>query len=484
MLAIASSVPAATEKDFSMTMESIATMQEEGWLSDAEAAAKAALESDELSKQQRHALEYEVERTARIRRDYRVTEKSVIERLSDEQRGIADFKPEEIAEWERESRLDYKVIDGEKRYMNSTVGSLFFRYPDLRERRLRKSKSTWQPFLLEHVRDVKRETAAKQTVFGEPRRFEIDFRISVDDDVVSPGETVRCWMPFPQQFAVQQGVELLSSSPTPVWLNRADYPMRSIHFEAPANDDGGAAFKASWTMTTLPRHFEIDPNKVESEPFSDPSASYFAEEKAPHVVFTQELRELEAMIAGDETNPVKKARLYYDWMSNNIKYTYAREYSTLRNISMYVFENGYGDCGQLALMYITLCRIGGIPARWQSGWVIYPQDTNLHDWCEIYIEPYGWIPVDVNYGIFARTIFDSITEAEANELQDFFFGGLDAYRMIVNRDHGFPHYPPKETFRSDDVDFQRGELEAEGRNIYFKDFGYNLDVTFLDDETE
>ena len=48
--------------------------------------------------------------------------------------------------------------------------------------------------------------------------------------------------------------------------------------------------------------------------------------------------------------------------------------------------------------------------------------------------------------------------------------------MIANCDHNQTLTPPKQTLRSDNVDFQRGELEAGTRNIYFDQYSYNLMV--------
>ena len=46
--------------------------------------------------------------------------------------------------------------------------------------------------------------------------------------------------------------------------------------------------------------------------------------------------------------------------------------------------------------------------------------------------------------------------------------------MIANSDHSQALTPPKNTMRSDDVDFQRGELEYGDQNIYLNKFAYNL----------
>ncbi len=50
--------------------------------------------------------------------------------------------------------------------------------------------------------------------------------------------------------------------------------------------------------------------------------------------------------------------------------------------------------------------------------------------------------------------------------------------MIANSDHSQALTPPKRTMRSDDVDFQRGELEYGDKNLYFNQFSYSL--TFVE----
>ena len=50
---------------------------------------------------------------------------------------------------------------------------------------------------------------------------------------------------------------------------------------------------------------------------------------------------------------------------------------------------------------MTLLRLNGIPARWQSGMVYSDGDyDNLHDWGWLYLAPYGWVPMDVTTGQF------------------------------------------------------------------------------------
>jgi hypothetical protein len=84
------------------------------------------------------------------------------------------------------------------------------------------------------------------------------------------------------------------------------------------------------------------------------------------------------------------------------------------------------------------------------------------------------MPVDPYKGIFAMRYANALTPEQKREVRDFYFGGLDYYRMAANSDHNQPLVPAKQSMRSDDVDFQRGELEWDNHNIYFDQYSYDL----------
>jgi hypothetical protein len=64
------------------------------------------------------------------------------------------------------------------------------------------------------------------------------------------------------------------------------------------------------------------------------------------------------------------------------------------------------------------------------------------------------------------------------ELEWFYLGGVDAYRIAFNDEWGTPFQPAKLHFRSDTVDSQRGEAEWDGGNLYFDqwDYGFTAEV--------
>ncbi len=206
----------------------------------------------------------------------------------------------------------------------------------------------------------------------------------------------------------------------------------------------------------------VDPGTVE-----DGSEKRYLEEKPPHILFTPYLRNLARRIVGDERNPYLRAKRIYDWITTRVRYSYVREYCTYENIPEFVASELRGDCGMQALLFITLCRIAGVPARWQSGWFITPHSAGPHDWAQFHVSPYGWLPADLSFGGSRR---------DEPRRREFYFGNLDAFRMIANDDVQGEFQPPKKYLRSDPVDNQRGEVEWSGGNIYYDGFEYRIYV--------
>ena len=89
----------------------------------------------------------------------------------------------------------------------------------------------------------------------------------------------------------------------------------------------------------------------------------------------------------------------------------------------------------------------------------------MHDWAEFYVEPWRWLPADPTYGL---------KPSDNPEVREFYFGHQDAYRLIVNLDYGHPLHPPKLDLRSEPLDFQRGEVEIDGRNLYYDEWSYSF----------
>jgi transglutaminase-like putative cysteine protease len=450
-----------------------AALEQQGQFKQAAATLTAALAVQSITGPERKALEFELDRLERIRKDYSYSKDDLFAAL---QKSVRDVTEAEYERWITEGRFDVREIDGKRRFMGSSVSNLFFRYPELNPRRMpvkdtaKHDRANWETCVA-----IKAAAQREKRPYVLPKQFEAVMTVTVDPDVVPDGEVIRAWLPIPRRYPFQNGFSLLKASAPIKHMDDEASPIRAIELEQPAAKGSPTKFEIEYNYTMYGVWFDIRPEVVKPVTVNDPALKPFLVE-APHISFTPELRTLSERIAGSEVNPALKAKKLYDWIAANIKYSYALEYSTIRNLSDYCLTKGYGDCGQEALLFMALCRLNDIPARWQSGWNTFPGAKSIHDWCEIYLDPYGWVPVDPYKGIWAMRYATTLTPAQQQEARDFYFGGLDYYRMAANSEHNQTLTPAKQSFRSDNVDFQRGELEWGTNNIYFDHYSYELNV--------
>lgn len=469
---------ACTAKDNDIFRET-AALQEKGELVKAETMIRAYLDSNpDLDPAVIRRLKFEIERGNRIRYDYSLTDSVLFRAL---QRSLTGVTWDEFSDWQKAGWFDSRVIDGEKRFVSPSVSNLLFRHPDTKKRLIKyDTYSNLARVIEKHVRKLKELAAGYPDPVLFPRKCRVNQTITVKREAVPPGAQVRCWLPYPSVFDTQGDVRFISSGPEPRWLSPPGSPIRSLYLESTMPDSGDLSFGVTYEYTSYAFFQPIDPERV--EPFDGTEDIYrlYTREEYPHEIFSDEMRELADRIVGNEKNPYLKGKRIYDWIADNIRYSYAREYSTLRNISAYCLSHKYGDCGQEAILFITLCRIAGLPARWQSGFMTFPGDEGMHDWTEIYIRPYGWLPVDPYMGIFFTSMTEDLDPETRQDLRDFYYGNIDHFRLVANKGHNLKLYPEKKDFRSETVDFQRGEVEWSGGNLYFDRWRWSIDITDLE----
>ncbi len=401
--------------------------------------------------------------------DFCKDEKSVLDYIH---RYIPNVTDEQMRAWEKTGALELRIIDGEKRYFQNAAPNLFRIDDACRAIKLKKdgeSLSASEKADIENLPKIIANAPSSKSHLAEPKKMKVRYTLTVKADAVPAGETIRCWLPFPRtDVERQKNVKLLSTSESQYQRSPVECAHSTVYMEKKAEAGKPTVFSEEFEYVSSGCWFNILSKDV--KPYDTSSALYkkYTSERDRHMVFTPRLRQLADSLTQGVTNPVIKAQRMFQWVNDNFPWASAREYSTIENIPEYVLENHHGDCGQVSLLFLTLCRISGIPAHFQSGFMMHPNDEGLHDWGEIYFEGIGWVPVDMSFGI--------PTYAKNENEKWFFLGGIDSWRMIVNSDFGECLFPAKTYPRSETVDFQRGEVEWKGGNLYFDKWKWHLEV--------
>ncbi len=401
--------------------------------------------------------------------------KSKVDMVKYIQQYIPDVTDEQLDAWEVSNTLEWCMIDGEKRYFRNAAPNLFRVDKTCRTIKNLKdgiSLTNSQRAVIKNMPEVMKEASQQSSHLGAGKRMRVKFTVTVNADVIPAGQKIRCWLPYPRtDITHQKDVKLLYTSEKKYKIAPESCKHSTIYMEKKAVPGQKTVFSEIFEYTSYGAWYNLRPEEI--KPYNKNSALYleYTSEREKHIIFTPELKRLAAELTEGVTNPLHKAKKIFRYITANYPWASAREYSTIENIPMYVLKNHHGDCGQVSLLFITLCRICGIPAHFQSGLMFHPGATNLHDWSEIYFEGVGWVPVDQSFGIpvYARN----------EDEMWFFLGGIDSWRMVANSDYGMELYPKKRYPRSETVDFQRGEVEWKGGNLYYDKWDYHWDIEYL-----
>lgn len=463
------------------------------------------LEAPGLSQENHYHLNFEIDKMERIANEFNLSIEDALEYIH---KYLPEAGENELNAWIESGALEAKKIDGAWRVFKKAPHNLFLidtaaakayvavegveeETSDFLEGYLPQvlEASAKSKVALSSVLGIQKQNVQKAS-YVKPQKMRIHVRMRVFPQAVPAGETVRIWLPFIHWLSPKYTyIKLLnvyrSDNATPdnpqgngaseYILSPSDAVRNSLYAEMISNGTDTLKIGYDLEFTALNQYFANLEDWILPYDFESDLYKKYTAEREQHIVFTPELKKLTAEIVGEEVRPYQIVKKIWSYIDKNFPWAGARDYSTIPNIPMYVLKNGHGDCGQVTLLLLTMLRIAGIPAKWQSGWMLHPGHVNLHDWGEVYYEGVGWVPIDQSFGHNGSI---------DNPDQYYFFSrGLDAYRYIVNEDYGAaaPLYPAKIYPHFDEVDFQMGEVEWRGGNVYNGSNGWRcwMDVEYL-----
>ena len=279
-------------------------------------------------------------------------------------------------------------------------------------------------------------------------------------NVPSDAKQVRGWFWMPEDRPDQKVIDFrVVESPESLRITRdPGYGRKWLYADAAVNP--AKPFRIVTEFKVIRRDVSGMADAAKARPLTDQDRHVFVEElrrDQPHMEVTPTFQKIADELAGDETNPVTQAHLFFDYIIEKSEH-YSKFSPTPQGKCLGDAGEcmaGTGDCctDQHAL-FIVLCRARGIPCRLMFGSRLKPENEGKqHDpgyrcWPNFYAPGLGWVPLDVSSGDAAGLRADD------------WFGGLDENRLEWAEGRGL-ELEPRSQVRPDLV--IRGWVEVDGK---------------------
>ena len=225
-------------------------------------------------------------------------------------------------------------------------------------------------------------------------------------------------VPLPASIYPFQSVNNLVISPEPLRIVTLGSQNTGAVFSLKSHPDREPDITVSFDITLFHSVFPIDLNSPEKKTCSPASDVYL--ENLPWISSEEnagKISRLAGEITAGEKNSYYKIVRIYQYIQKHFVF---RERLKPRSLDECLADHEL-QCCDATLLFVSLCRAAGIPARFYSGLFIskdmfyYPQ---THSWAQVFTEDTGWIPVDVTLGRFDdRSRFLCLGEQRASYIQ-------------------------------------------------------------------
>jgi len=200
----------------------------------------------DLSGEEIYSLQFQKDKMERIKKDFRRTEEYIIKAISKYYPSVNKVL---LKQWEDNSSLEMKIIEGEKKYFNNAVPNLFRVNKAAKQRKIEvdgAAEDKLKTFLADHIPQSVELSLKSGSNLSNPKRIKINYTLSVDSGVVPKGEIIRVWLPYPRnEYERQSDIKLLNVNCENYLISPDSYFHKSLYIEKPAEGDKPTEFEFS-----------------------------------------------------------------------------------------------------------------------------------------------------------------------------------------------------------------------------------------------
>lgn len=152
----------------------------------------------------------------------------------------------------------------------------------------------------------------------------------------------------------------------------------------------------------------FNPAQLAADPASPPAPSVFSPDLQLPGNLSPRVARLARRITAGQHGIWARAMAVKDYLDRHYRYSYSVTRTKTDVVNHFLFRDKMGYCDQFSTAFIMMMRALGIPSRWVVGYGpgTYEPSRNgyllraidAHSWAQVYVAPYGWVPIDPTPG--------------------------------------------------------------------------------------
>ena len=270
--------------------------------------------------------------------------------------------------------------------------------------------------------------------------------LEVDLSSQAKGEEAKLWVPYPVTDNHQTITNVKVSG---------DYASSAVYTD---RKYGTPMLYAEWPKSATSRKlsfaFDVERQQIHQTKLPVKESKWNQTDYKVYLTATSlgpvdgEVQKLARKITKGKKTVLAKARAIYDWCCSNMY----RDPDTVgcgKGDVCALLKKPGGKCTDISSVFIALCRASGVPAREIFSIRLGKKaeeniTTYQHCWAEFFLPGYGWVtadPADVRKAMLVEKL--ELKDQKAQEYREFFWGGIDQYRVVFAAGRDLVLTPPQ-----------------------------------------
>jgi len=285
------------------------------------------------------------------------------------------------------------------------------------------------------------------------------------------GKKVRVWLPVPHNSEYQT-------------VENVVYEAGMVKAQMNTDSNGNQILYVEWDKDIVPNHrviklmFDVKRDEVlrpelkedDKEELTDEIKKYL--EPSKNLPLNDQVKNKAKEVTEGKTTDLEKARAIYDWVIANMNRNEDVKGCGEGDVCALLDTTMSGKCTDINSMFVALCRASGIPAREHFGIRINAEDItkNQHCWAEFYLKGTGWVsadPADVLKAVLKNNWTKE--QEETKEKQEYYWGNLDAERIILSDGRDLKLNPAQAGEVLNDFGYPYAEVDGQKLDNYTPD---------------